>query len=122
MQKFIGALCLSLVAQAAFAQDSAVADETPAADQASEKVESKSMAAATAEEKEFKPPLGFQTKKRGELTLYCKKEAIVGTRFKTEKCYSEDQVRDYIIAQQENKRDIDKIRNTCGGGTACATN
>jgi hypothetical protein len=57
MQKFIGALCLSLVAQAAFAQDSAVADETPAADQASEKVESKSMAAATGREGS-KPPLG----------------------------------------------------------------
>ena len=113
---------MSLAAQGALAQDSAVADQTPAAEQASEKVESKSMAAATEEEKDFKPPVGFQTRKRGELTLYCKKEAIVGTRFKTEKCYSEDQVRDYIIAQQENKRDIDRIRNTCGGGSACATN
>ena len=122
MLKFIGALCLSLAAQGALAQDTAVADETPAAEQASEKVESKSMAAATEDDKQFKPPVGFQTRKRGELTLYCKREATVGTRFKTEKCYSEDQVRDYIIAQQENKRDIDKIRNTCGGGTACATN
>ena len=122
MLKFIGALCLSLAAQGALAQDTAVADETPAAEQANEKVESKSMAAAKEEEKEFKPPVGFQTRKRGELTLYCKREATVGTRFKTEKCYSEDQVRDYVIAQQENKRDIDKIRNTCGGGTACATN
>lgn len=122
MLKFIGALCLSLAAQGALAQDSAVANETPAADQVSEKVESKTTAAAMQEEKEFKPPVGFQTRKRGELTLYCKREATVGTRFKTEKCYSEDQVRDYVIAQQENKRDMDKIRNTCGGGTACATN
>jgi hypothetical protein len=120
MLKFIGALCLSLAAQGALAQDSAVADETPAAEQASEKVESRTTAAATKEE--FKPPVGFQTRKRGELTLYCKKEAAVGTRFKSEKCYSEDQVRDYIIAQQENKRDIDRIINTCGGGSACATN
>ena len=120
MLKFIGALCLSLAAQVALAQDTAVADETPAAEQASEKAESKSMAAATEEEKEFKPPVGFQTRKRGELTLYCKREATVGTRFKTEKCYSEDQVRDYIIAQQENKRDMDRIRNTCGSGSeAC---
>ena len=120
MLKFIGALCLSLAAQGALAQDSAVANETPAADQASEKVESKSLAAVTKQEKEFKPPLGFQTKKRGELTLYCKKETTVGTRFKTEKCYSEDQVRDYILTQQENKRNIDRIRNTCGSGSeAC---
>ena len=39
MLKFIGALCLSLAAQGALAQDSAVANETPAADQASEKAE-----------------------------------------------------------------------------------
>ena len=122
MPKFIGALCLSLAAQGALAQDSAIANETPAADQASDKVESHTLSAATEQEKEFKPPLGFQTKKRGELTLYCKKETSVGTRFKTEKCYSEDEVRDYVIAQQENKREIDRIRNTCGGGSACATN
>ena len=120
MLKFIGALCLSLAAQGALAQDSAVANETPAEDQASEKAESKALAAATEEEKEFKPPLGFQTKKRGELTLYCKKETTVGTRFKTEKCYSEDQVRDYVLTQQENKRNIDRIRSTCGSGSeAC---
>jgi hypothetical protein len=120
MLKFIGALCLGLAAQGALAQDSAVANETPAADQASDKAESKALAAATGEEKEFKAPLGFQTKKRGELTLYCKKETTVGTRFKTEKCYSEDQVRDYILTQQENKRNIDRIRSTCGSGSeAC---
>ena len=111
---------LGLTAQGALAQDSGVADETPAADQASEKVESKSIAAATEQEKEFKPPMGFQTKKRGELTLYCKKETTVGTRFRTEKCYSEDQVRDYILTQRELKRNIDRIRNTCGSGSeAC---
>ncbi len=120
MLKFIGALCLSLAAQGVLAQDSAVANETPAADQASEKVESKALAAANEVGKEFKPPLGFQTKKRGELTLYCKKETTVGTRFKTEKCYSEDQVRDYVLTQQENKRNIDRIRSTCGSGSeAC---
>ena len=119
MLKFIGALCLSLAAQVALAQDSAVANETPAADQASEKAEVTTTLAA-AKEEEFKPPLGFQTKKRGELTLYCKKDATVGTRFKTEKCYSEDQVRDYIITQQENKTEMDRIRNTCGSGSeAC---
>jgi len=120
MLKFIGALCLSLAAQGALAQDSAVANETPAADQASEKVESKALAATNEEGKEFKPPLGFQTKKRGELTLYCKKETTVGTRFKTQQCYSEDQVRDYVLTQQENKRNIDRIRSTCGSGSeAC---
>jgi hypothetical protein len=65
---------------------------------------------------EFKPPPGFKTKKRGELVLYCIKDPTIGTRFQTEKCYSKDQVRDYLIAQQENKRDIDRVRSTCSSG------
>jgi hypothetical protein len=69
------------------------------------------------ETKEFKPPPGFKTKKRGELVLYCIKDSTIGTRFKTEKCYDEGQVRDYLIAQQENKRDIDRIRSTCSIST-----
>ncbi len=70
---------------------------------------------------EFKPPAGFKTRKRGELVLYCMKDSTVGTRFQTEKCFSEDQMRDYLIAQQENKRDIDRIRSTCstGAGDIC---
>jgi hypothetical protein len=68
----------------------------------------------------FKPPPGFVTKKRGKLVLYCKRDTEIGTRFKTERCYSEDQVRDYVMAQRENKRDIDKVRSTCAaGGDPC---
>ena len=67
-------------------------------------------------DKLFKPPPGFATKKRGELVLYCIKDSVVGTRFKTERCFSEAQVRDYLAAQQENKRDIDRIRSTCSTG------
>ena len=36
--------------------------------------------------------------------------AEVGTRFQTEKCFSDDRVYDYLIAQQENTRDIDRVR------------
>jgi len=73
-------------------------------------------AGETAGGAEFKPPPGFVTKKRGELVLYCIKDTVVGTRFKTERCFSEGQVRDYLAAQQENKRDIDRIRSTCSSG------
>ena len=72
---------------------------------------------AAAAESEFKPPPGFKTKKRGTLVLYCIKDSTVGTRFKTEKCYDEAQMRDYLTAQQENKRDIERVRNTCSTGT-----
>lgn len=75
-----------------------------------------------AEVKAFKPPPGFVTKKRGTVTLYCMKDSTVGTRFKTEKCYNETQIHEYLAAQEENKRNVDRIRNTCGGGPACANN
>ena len=72
-----------------------------------------------AEVKEFKPPPGFVTKKRGELVLYCKKDATLGTRFKTEKCYDEPQLREYMLALEQQKMDVDRIRGPCGGGDAC---
>ncbi len=41
------------------------------------------------------------------------RDSTVGTRFKTEKCYDEAQMRDYLVARHENKRDIDRVRNIC---------
>lgn len=118
MSRVTFALALWLSALAAFAQGPASGDETPAADQPKvASVASPSTATEpTAGEKEFKPPIGFIPKKRGAVVLYCKKDTTIGTRFRTEKCYSEAQMRDYIIAQQENKRDIDRVRSTCSSG------
>lgn len=96
MTRTITALVLCLLAQAGLAQDSVETDA-----------------------KEFKPPRGFQTKKRGDLVLYCKRDSTIGTRFKTEKCYDEKQMREYMLALEMQKNDVDRIRATCGGGTTC---
>ena len=101
-------LLLAFAARGVSADEPAAAAEKPAA--------------KTAEVKEFKPPPGFVTKKRGAVTLYCMKDSTVGTRFKTEKCYNETQIHEYLAAQEENKRNVDRIRNTCGGGPACSNN
>jgi hypothetical protein len=66
--------------------------------------------------KEFKPPPGFKTKKRGDLVLYCQTDATVGTRFKTGKCYNEEQLRTYLMVVEAQRRDMDRIRTNCGGG------
>jgi hypothetical protein len=79
-----------------------------------------SAAPPAAAAKEFKPPPGFKTKKRGALTVYCKKDREVGTRFVTEKCLDEAQMRDYLLAMEEQKRDIDRIRSTCANAAVCA--
>jgi hypothetical protein len=121
MQKISIAIAMSLAVQLALAQDAAIGDKTAAVGPASEKALTPATNAATdAKDDVFKPPRGFQTKKRGDLVLYCKKDSTVGTRFKTENCYDETQMREYLLALEVQKRDVDRIRATCSGGTACA--
>jgi hypothetical protein len=102
----------------AISQERTIGNETPAADQAADKAEIAAIAAA-AEAREFEPPPGFQTKKRGKYTLYCKRDSTIGTRFKTERCYDEDQMREYLLALEIQKRDIDRIRATCTTAAVC---
>lgn len=117
MTKRMAAALVTLAALPAFAQDVASTDP-PAADPVVASADA--VDSADPEAKTFVPPPGFKTKKQGNLTLYCKKDSTVGTRFKTEKCYSEDQVRDYLLALEIQKRDIDRIRSTCATGAVCA--
>ncbi len=121
MEKILSACFLVLAALPALAQDRAVSNDTPAAEASSDKAESTAKAAESApEDKEFKPPPGFKVKKQGALVLYCMKDSTVGTRFKTEKCYDENQMREYLLALEVQKRDIDRIRATCATGSTCA--
>src|SRR5688572_31361236 len=100
MRGMMLAILMAFVSGTAFAadNDSAIGNETPTADQAQDKAESETTEEAKPAEP-FKVPVGYQPKKRGELVLYCMKDSTVGTRFKTEKCYDETQMRDYLIAQ-----------------------
>lgn len=122
MTKILSLVLFSLAAQTALAQDSAIGNETPAAEQSADKVVTEpAAAAANAKEGEaFVPPPGFQVKKRGELILYCRRDRETGTRFTTEKCYDEEQVREYLLALEIQKRDIDRIRSTCANASVCA--
>ena len=67
----------------------AIGNETPTAEQAPDKAAAETTAAAaeSKEDKEFTPPPGFLTKKRGEMVLYCKRDRETGARFTTKKCY-----------------------------------
>lgn len=118
MNRFLCAILVCMAATSAQSQDSPSDNSTPVAEQSADKAAAETTAADA--DKPFTPPPGFKTKKRGELVLYCIKDSTVGTRFKTEKCFDEDQVRDYLAAQEENKRDIDRIRSTCANASVCA--
>ena len=121
MTRILSVILMSLSAQLTFAQDSPIGNETPAAEQGNDKVSAEATAAADAKkDDEFKPPPGFLTKKRGNLTLYCKKDRTTGTRFATEKCYDENQMREYLLALEIQKRDVERIRATCTTAAVCS--
>jgi hypothetical protein len=115
------AVLMTFLAGAALAQegDSAIGNETPTADQAQDKTETET-ADETKEPEEFKIPAGYQAKKRGKYTVYCIKDATIGTRFQTERCFDEAQVREYLLALEIQKRDIDRIRSTCVTASVCS--
>lgn len=73
---------------------------------------------ASAEDKIYVPP-GFKVKKRGKFTLYCRKEEAMGTRFPVEKCYDEQGIREYVLDQRENQKQVDQMRRICGSMEAC---
>lgn len=124
MLKTLTVLAACLVGGLALAQDAAIGNETPAAELANEKaVTAKAVEAPEAGEKKddvFKPPVGFVTKKRGSLTVYCKKDRETGSRFATERCYDEAQMREYMLTLEQQKRDIDRIRSTCATAAVCS--
>jgi hypothetical protein len=75
--------------------------------------------AAAAEEEELKLPPGWKKTKRGKHTLYCKTEAPMGTRLRSTTCYDRDSMRNYILALQETKSDVDRVRSTCSNVCTC---
>ena len=116
--RLLGTLVLLLAAQIVLAEDPATGDKAPAVDSANEKTAPPVSTAAAEKDgsEEFKPPHGFRIKKRGDEVLYCQRDATVGTRFKTEKCYNEEQLRTYMMVTAAQRRDVDRIKTNCGGG------
>ena len=78
--------------------------------------------AAKAAGKEFVPPDGWRPKKRGEFTVYCRKEYNAkGTRFPTETCYDEAGIREMLAAQGEDREKVDQLRRICAGDASCGS-
>jgi len=115
----LGALMMLAAFAAAPVFASAIADETTSGDQAKDKPGPKAAADASTKPQVLTLPPGFKARKRGEITLYCIKGKATGTRFQTEACYDEAQLRDYIIAREQNNRDFDQRRAVCQNPRAC---
>lgn len=102
------------VAGGAGAIDSPIAEDTPVAEAVP-----KPVVAETTGKKEFKPPNGFQTKTRSGETLYCKKDSAIGTRFSTEKCYNEAQLREHMEILEHEMRNLEQMRTYCSDPSRC---
>jgi hypothetical protein len=85
------------------------------------KTETVPVEAARVAEKEFVPPDGWRPRKRGEFTVYCRKDQVMGTRFPKETCYDEAGIRAMLAAQAEDREKIDQMRRICAGDSSCGT-
>jgi hypothetical protein len=123
MRGMMLAIVMAFVSGTAFAadNDSAIGNETPTADQAQDKAESETTEEAKPAEP-FKVPVGYQPKKRGQKTLYCKKATESGTRFSQEKCYSEAQLRAQEAEHKQEQANFDQSRKVCANVESCGAN
>lgn len=124
MRPALLAILLTLLAGSGYAQDAPstaanAADQAKQADAASDTSKAQPVAASD-NEKEMKIPPGFKAKKRGNKTVYCTKGSAIGTRFVTETCYDETQMRDYIQAREQNQIDLDRSRAVCATASVCS--
>jgi len=118
MKPSVAALAAILWSGMPFDESGAIGGESPnAAESAAQRAAA--APAETSEPREMKLPPGFKKKKRGKFMLYCKTDTTTGSRFTFERCYDDAQLRDYMLALEENKRDIDRIRNTCSNICTC---
>ena len=67
------------------------------------------------------PPDGWRPKKRGNFTVYCRKDQAMGTRFPKETCYDEAGIRAMLAAQLEDREKVDQMRRICAGDASCGS-
>ncbi len=77
---------------------------------------------AKADDKPFTPPPGWREKKRGQYTVYCRKQSVQGTRVPKEVCYDEEGINAMLAAQREDREKVDQLRRVCGSQAACGSN
>jgi len=115
------AFLMAFLSGMAFADDSdsAIGNETLTADQAQDKAET--TAAEAKEPDVFTPPAGYKVKKRGNKVVYCKKNMESGTRFSSEQCHTEAQLRAIEAAHAEGVTEFDQARKVCSSQAHCGS-
>jgi hypothetical protein len=98
---------------------SASAADDPAAAPAAVAAPAGTPASAVAEVHEFKPPAGYKAKTRGAETVYCISRAALGTRLKSEQCYTQAELDAVDKARRASQADTEQRGRMCAGGSMC---
>jgi len=72
------------------------------------------------EEKEFKPPSGYTAKMRGDETVYCRKQIVLGSRLPQELCFNELQLKELERRKKSMQEDVAQRQRMCSTGSACS--
>lgn len=113
-------IALASIPALAWASPSAISNETVTTEPAQDKAESPTAIEAKPEEP-FTPPPGFRAKKRGKKIVYCKKDMESGTRFASETCFDEEQLRHMERERELGKTAFDQSRRlVCSNPDSCA--
>jgi hypothetical protein len=71
-------------------------------------------------ERQFKPPPGFKAKILDWNVVYCRKTAVLGSRFPKEICMTEAELKEHMASTDEMKRDKDQVSRVCSMAAGCA--
>jgi hypothetical protein len=94
--------------------DRAYSCPAPAAEKAAEPA-----ATTAAAGERYNPPPGFKTKTRKGETVYCRSRAQLGTRIKSEECFTEAQIKEVERAMATATEDIQQKGRMCTTGFMC---
>jgi len=113
------ALAMSLSTTIVLADEPAVtAAPAQAAPAAPEKAADPAATTAATDGK-YNPPPGFKTKTRKGETVYCRSRAPLGTRIKSEECFTEAEIKEVERAMQMSTDDIQQKGRMCTTGFMC---
>jgi len=117
----VAAVFASLFATTLWASDGPPqASEGEAAAQQAAMASAESPANEEAAEKAYKPPPGFKTKQRNGETKYCRNRASLGTRIKSEECFTQAEMAEVERAMREVTEDIGQRGRMCTSGRMCS--
>lgn len=104
MRSLMIAILIAFAAVPVFAQDS-----------------DKSVTAEVKAEKKYKPPPGYKTRHRGDNTIYCRKSAEIGSRFPVEKCYTQEQLKEFLLREEAARQEFERQRRICSNPNTCSS-